>query len=366
MPKERRSEAIWKETSQRWQCNVQKDGKRKSFYSSLPGRKGKHECEAKADEWLEANQPDDIRFGSAWEIYLEHIKRNTGTANYTDIESIGRNWFMPSLSTKRMSKINMSDLQEIVTSAAEAGRSKRTCKNIKDKFSGFAHFAEDRHWICPTMKKVAIPTKAPSAKRKIVQPDKLRVLFSEDFVSIKGKTKKCFYIYAYRFIVSTGFRRGEFCGMRWEDYDGKCLKIQRSINRFEETTEGKNDNARRMVVLSKHAIGIIEDQKSMLKSMGIISPWIFPNPNGGRIRPNSLLDHWRKVYAKQHGIDTSIHELRHTFVSIAQTEVPEALLKQVVGHSASMDTDGVYGHEVDGDKQRAADMIDAVFSRVLG
>lgn len=64
----RSAEAIWVEARNRWQINVQKDGKRKNFTSSLPGRKGKHEAELKADEWLES-QTEDRRFGSA----VEHV-----------------------------------------------------------------------------------------------------------------------------------------------------------------------------------------------------------------------------------------------------------------------------------------------------
>ena len=45
--------------------------------------------------------------------------------------------------------------------------------------------------------------------------------------------------------------------------------------------------------------------------------------------------------------------------------MPETLLKDIIGHSASMDTDGVYGHEIDGEKQRAADILDNIFDRIL-
>ena len=49
----RTNEAKWNEKRQMWRIDVQKDGVRKSFYSTIPGRKGKIECHSKADEWLE-------------------------------------------------------------------------------------------------------------------------------------------------------------------------------------------------------------------------------------------------------------------------------------------------------------------------
>lgn len=369
MTKQRRSEAIWVDSRQRWQVNVQMDGKRKTFTSTIPGRKGKHEAEAKADDWLDAGQPDDIRFDSAWAIYLDYLKRNTGTANYTDNESIGRIWFLDSdtekrLSLKKVSKITVADIQSIITAAGDAGRSKRTCKNIRDKFAGFSHFAAIRGWQCISTDQVKIPTQAKESEKRIVQPEQLKRLFSEETFEKRGKRQFCFYTYIFRFIVVTGYRRGEIAGFMRDDYDGNALTVRRCVNDDYEVTQGKNQNARRTTVLSSHAKYLIEQNNRMLRKHGIISPWLFPGEDGDRLDPKKLYKQW-KIYSSQIGINVSLHELRHTFVSIAQIEMPEALLKSIVGHSAKMDTSGVYGHEVEGDKQRAADMVDQIFDRVL-
>lgn len=371
MPKSRRAEAIWIEARNRWQLNVQQDGKRKTFVSSIPGRRGKHEAEAKADDWLDAGQPDDLRFDAAWAMYLDYLKQNTGTANHYAAETIGRNWILDSdetkrISRKRLSKIKLSDLQELVTAVGLAGRSKRTCKNVKDKLSGFFHYAEKQGWefrVDPT--KIILPTQAKVGKRKVVQPDALKVLFSADTIKKHGHDVPCFYVHAFRFLVVTGYRRGELCGFQHSDYDAPILTVNRSINEHNEITQGKNTNARRTNVLSKRAQQILEDQQAMLKKLGIKSPWLFPDREGGHLDPRNLYHYWVRTYTKQHGISASLHELRHTFISIARIEMPEALLKDFVGHSVSMDTFGVYGHEIDGEKQRAADIIDTVFDRVL-
>ena len=57
--------------------------------------------------------------------------------------------------------------------------------------------------------------------------------------------------------------------------------------------------------------------------------------------------------------------MRHTFVSIVKVDVPEQLLKSTIGHSKSMDTFGTYGHDVDGELKRTADILDSVFDKVL-
>lgn len=372
MAKQRTAEAIWIESRARWQINAQRDGKRKTFTSSTPGRRGKREAEAKADDWLDAGQPDDMRFDAAWAEYIDYIKRNTSASNYKSINSIGRNWFLDAdgatrLSRKRLSHISTKAVQDIITSAGEAGLSRRTCKNIRDKIGAFFRYADSRRWEHHVdMSYIQIPTQAKVATRTIVQPEQLKTLFATDQYMDHGVMRPCFYIHAYRFMVVTGYRRGEVCGFRREDYTRPVLTVKRSINELGEETPGKNDNARRANVLSLHAQKILADQEAMLKDLGIISPWLFPAPDGNRLDPTSLYGSWRKGYGKYHGIKVSLHELRHTFITIAKLEMPEALLKDIVGHGASMDTFGVYGHQIDGDKQRAADIIDDIFSRIIG
>jgi hypothetical protein len=52
-------------------------------------------------------------------------------------------------------------------------------------------------------------------------------------------------------------------------------------------------------------------------------------------------------------------------ISLYKADLPEELLKQVVGHSASMDTFGVYGHAMDGDEERTVRIMDDVISGIL-
>lgn len=366
MSKERRAEAVWVESRSRWQINVQRDGKRKTFTSSTPGRKGKHEAEGKADDWLEAGQPDDIRFDRAWDIYLDHIKKTTGSLNHKDTDSIGRTWLLDSLGQKKLSRIRLDDLQDIISDAGNKGRAKRTCKNIKDKLNAFARYAADQHWdMTADPTKIKLPTKAQTANRTIIQPEQLRVLFSEDTIKRKGTPCQAYYIHAFRLMVSIGCRSGELCGLRNEDYDGEYITIRRSINKLREITPGKTENAQRKIYLPEHAKQILTAQKEMLASRRIKSAYLFPQEDGKPSFPNHIWNHWR-TYSSQHGIDCSIHELRHTFVSMMTTNLPAYLLKSVVGHSENFDTDGVYSHELQGDKQRAAKIIDTVLDKHLG
>lgn len=352
----RKNEAAWLDKYGRWQIKVQKDGERRTFTNSTPGTKGKIACEKKADKWLESGvKNDNVRFKKAYGEFLDEVKLLTSTANYRQREYIGRVWLMPAVEHKKVNSIMPADWQKCINKAYKNGRAKKTLQNIRGCVTAFYKFCKKSGYEMQSPEDVTIPKGAPQIEKSILQPDQLKVLFS------KGDN---FYLYAFRFFVVTGLRRGELCGLKHSDIKDDVLHVRRSINGFNEITGGKNKNAQRYFVLSDHAKTILTAQKTMLKQLGIISPYIFPNKQGKATMPGYLFKNWQ-AFREAYGITCSLHELRHTFISINQADIPEQLLKRAVGHSKSMDTFGVYGHEVDGDMERVASTIDHTLTTLL-
>lgn len=193
-------------------------------------------------------------------------------------------------------------------------------------------------------------TQRPAKKRSFSQPNEIRVLFNDACFPRYGRQEEAHYINAWRFLVATGLRRGEMCGLRTEDINGRILTVQRSINSANEITEGKNKNARRTIELTDTALNVLEDQRKMLQRKGLVSPWVFCDQYGERPSPNCVYDQW-DTYRKHHGIRSNLHELRHTFISVNKSDLPLELMKSVVGHSQSMGQPTVFM----GTRSRASD-----------
>lgn len=367
MPKHRRAEAIWVESRNRWQINVQRDGKRKTFTSSTPGRKGKHEAEAKADDWLEAGQPDDIRFDAAWSQYLEHIRVTGSTSYYRVAASCGRVWYLPHIGSVKLSRIRLQDLQGIINDASRSGRYYGTCKMLVGLLSIFFRFCDGCGYpVDPSiMRKVVIPSDVPRKTKSAVQPNQLQIIFSDPTEIYNGSVRNCPYIHAIRFLVVSGLRSGEMCGLQWDDIIGDCILVRRSVNKYREIRNGKTVNAIRTLPLTSYARRILDDQRTLLSSSSISSPYIFPRKNGEPLDPGYFLAIWHR-YAQHHGITQTVHELRHTFISLNLHGMPVALLQRIVGHATSMDTAGVYGHAMDGDLKMSAQIMDDLFAKFIG
>lgn len=55
---------------------MQRDGQRRAFCSSVPGRSGQREANAKADAWLsgkEVKRAHRLRVGEAINVYMEYL-----------------------------------------------------------------------------------------------------------------------------------------------------------------------------------------------------------------------------------------------------------------------------------------------------
>lgn len=358
---QRTNEAVWSNKYQRWSLAVQRDGERKYFYSSKEGRKGKLEVERKADKWIaEGQRNDTMRFHELAQLYLESIDTGNGTGNYRRQESTIKVWLLPRWEHRKVSSLTNRDYQLAVNAPAEMTppRSKRTCEHIRATLSALYSYAISDRIVMEPPHKLKIPKAATVKQRKIMQPDAISRLFDP-------KYDNWFYIHAFRFVLIMGLRRGELCALKESDIKGEVLTIKRAVNNAQEVTQGKTENAQRSIWLPQIAKDILAAQKAALKERGIISPYIFPNTHGKQANTNSFGASWVDFRKANDFPDVTLHELRHTMISIMKSQLPETLLKQVVGHSASMDTFGIYGHEVDGEAQKSAEIINAEFAKII-
>lgn len=352
----RTNTAKWIENRKRWQINVQKDGVRKTFTSSTPGRTGQREANAKADAWLD----DGVQTGrhplsKIFPQYLEELKLRTSKSNWTGVEYRWRVWSEPVIGRLKPDALSDQKLQDVINKAyAKGGLSKKSLMNIRADLIAFMKYLRKGKYTTFHPEEVIIPKGAAVGVRRILQPEHLITLFSVDTTEYRGKIVRDEYINAYRFQVLTGLRPGELRGLMPGDIIGDRVNLQRSINIYGEITAGKNENAVRGFILTPTARMVLEDQLQRMDGL-----YIFGLPT-----EQAYGRRWRR-YCETNGIPyVTPYEMRHTFVSAIQS-LPEGWVKTLVGHSRSMDTFGVYGHEVSGQKVQIASGVEAVFRDIL-
>lgn len=367
MKSDRRAQAKWIESRQRWQINVQADGERRTFSSSTPGPRGRVEAERKADMWLERRLvSENTSFEIVAKEYLQSIDKSESSSYYRQQEQYIRNHVLPALRRKKISKVTENDLQKIIDAAHKKGLSRKTLSNLRGCLMAIIKYARKGKYTDLRPEDLKIPASAPKSNKKILSQKDLKALLTCDQIEVRGQLRQDWFIHAYRLQVLLGLRPGEVIGLRWSDIKNGTLHVQRSINCAGEVTSGKNDNADRYIALDGLAAAEIEAQKQQLIDAGIPLEWVFPVAS--TLSPPCQNHYYLsfKRYQKYHGFNpiVSPYELRHTYVSVTD-EMPEGLKKKTIGHSKSMDTEGVYGHVKAGDMQRAAAFSNDAFRRIL-
>ena len=354
--KNRTNTATWYPKYGYWKINVQKDGERRSFYSSIPGRTGQREANRKADLWLDDNiNPTGAHVETVYAAFQAECEQTYSKTEYHHVDSIGRCWIVPYLGKKKITALCDGDIQKMLDKAAALGRSRKTIQDINGITNKFLKWCRKNKLTTYRPDDVQIPAGARYNGKQVLQPDDLKILFSVSTTAYRGQIVEDEFIHAYRLQVLTGLRPGELRGLRIEDFDGERLYIRRSINRYGDETQGKNQNAIRSFVLSEHAKKELQAQLSEYPS----KDYIFHLPH-----ESTYNERWQR-YCETNGLTkTTPYELRHTFVSIAKT-LPAGEIKPLVGHSQSMDTFGVYGHALEGEDTVTASKIDALFNTVL-
>ena len=361
----RKSEAAWIEKAGRWQINVQMDGTRRTFTSSTPGRKGKIEAERKADKWIENGiSGESTKCGVLLDRYFSHVKASTSKANYRPIYFHIETHIRPIIGSMKIGRVTENTLQDVIDAAYNKGLAKRTLKNIKSTLLAFMKYCRREKVTTLHPEDLIIPNGARRSTKTVAEPEDLRILFASDLTTWRGSVRPDRYIHAYRLLVLTGLRLGELLGLRWQDVKKNKIVVKQAVNDEREVTQGKNENARRTIVLTGLALAEIDAQRVLLRQEGIISEYVFPALTARYTQQDTFRSYWNR-YRDYNGIKKlTPYEMRHTFVSVNK-EMPEGLKQLVVGHSRDMDTEGTYGHAMQGDLATAAEYSDAAFRKIL-
>lgn len=153
----------------------------------------------------------------------------------------------------------------------------------------------------------------------------------------------------WRFLTLTGIRRGELGALQYRrDYNGETIMIRKCICHEGLITSGKTANAERSIYLAPLPLAQLTAPKATLRVRGKSKTiYLFCDEDGRRISPRVFMNHWQK-WREAHGIELTLHELRHTFISYSRLKTNISLedLKELYGHAKAMDTDRTYVHEI--------------------
>ncbi len=299
------------------------------------------------DRWLLEYKADTVRPG-------------TLRGYRTQIEQ----YIKPQLGDKQISMITTQDVQRMYRRLKKEGRvrenvekgtqlSDSTVRGIHSLLHLAMKDAQQAHLIAknPT-EGTTVPKQGGSAKRVLNDRE------LDTFIAAIQQDE-IWYDFFYT-ELTTGLRRGEICGLMWQDFDERngILKVCRTLHSKKlgvfSLGDTKTGKGTRTIVLPQSTAEILRQRRA--KS---VSQWIFPNPIKSElpVSPNSAYARL-KALLKQAGLpDIRFHDLRHTFATHAiASGVDAKTLSGILGHTNASFTLDTYTH-VTPDMQRQASGI---------
>ena len=175
--------------------------------------------------------------------------------------------------------------------------------------------------------------------------------------AIRGQEYWCDFFYVE---VMTGLRRGEICGLKWQDIDFEenKLRVKRSVSVKRgggvNIGETKTETGVRCIEMPPSVADLLKNRKQTA-----ITEWVFPaflNPEQP-IHPQAAYRKLKVILRNAELPLIRFHDLRHTFATHAtQGGVDPKTLAGILGHTNASFTLDTYTH-VTSDMQKSASAI---------
>lgn len=344
----------------RWRIREMREGRTFSFSSSIPGTRGRKEVIRKYEQWYYGEASGSKTVGRVAQEFLEDVKARRGETSeaYIQYERYIRLYIAPRIASMKICKVTLRDWQSVINEASGRHKalSEKTLKNLRGIIKGIIKFGYEDYQCELLRGNLYIPKGHSRKEKEILQKDDARRLLEESDL---------WYHPLFCFLLLTGMRPGEALGLQVDDVKQNIVNIKRSVNAAGQITEGKNENARRVVPIGNMTREILDKTIKRNERYNLGTKWIFCSPDGSMGNQSTMRNHWEKL-KKERDLPGTVYSLRHTFISMMKNVLPEQSIKDIVGHSVSMTTFETYGHFVDGDQKRAADIIDLTFGQNLG
>lgn len=175
-------------------------------------------------------------------------------------------------------------------------------------------------------------------------------------------------------LLYSGMRRGELCGLEWDDIDFKNCLIDINKSSLYLSDRGiyddtpKTEESKRVIKVPQYAIDILNRHRNeqLLQMLKLGDKWIksgkvFTQWNGKAIHPDTITG-WFGDFLKRHDLPhISIHSLRHTNATLLIAGGADLrTVSKRLGHADMTTTANIYTHAIKSADERAAQVLDAL------
>ena len=323
-----------------------------------------------AYQGVELTEDSQMTLGQWLDRWLDRMTGVVGPLTMKRYEGTIVRHIKPYLGEKIISQVTGKDIQKLYDILARHGNkitgeglASGTIRGIHSMFHE-AMGAAQQAGLIPRNPTEDIDTPKFNYKAKKVLTEAQLEKFIE---AIRADEIWCDFFYTE---LTTGLRRGEICGLKWEDFDETkgTLRIRRTIHEEKggklTPWDTKTAAGTRTINLAPSTAALLRERKKTA-----LTEWIFPHPLKPErpTRPSAAYERMKGLLKQAELPDIRFHDLRHTFATHALTSgVDVKTLSGILGHTRAAFTLDTYTHTTGDMQKRVAEIVEEFLVDIFG
>lgn len=323
---------------------------------------------------VELTEESNMTLGQWLDKWLaDYMTLTVRESTLDSYKNVIKNQIKPLLGNEKISSITTGDVQKMYNWLRENGRVEEHYEKgnaLSDSMIRHVHMvlhqaldvAVRERLIPKNPTEGAIVPKVNYPPKQILTEEQV-----EKFLKVLKQDPQWFDFFYTE--LTTGMRRGEICGLKWQDFEEKTgrLHIHRSVSERKgggvRVGETKTESGARTILLPPSTAELLKERKK--KSY---SEWIFHNPTVPELplSPQRAYSHLKTLLKNAELPMIRFHDLRHTFATHALTSGVDAkTLSTILGHTNASFTLDTYTHMTTDMHKKAAGVVAGFLDEIM-
>ncbi|WP_051585997.1 tyrosine-type recombinase/integrase [Caldanaerobius polysaccharolyticus] len=354
----------------RWVAQITVNGKRYTFSGKDREEVLQRLQEAQADRLHGEFVPRNKLTLAEWlETWLNIYKKpSISESTYRCYSNTIRNHIVPHIGNIKLQQLTPLHLQELYADLHKRGLLRTAT---------LAHLV-----LYMSLEQAAIERKIPKNVAKLVEAPKwkapkAKALEVEDLQRFLQAASNYSLYPAIVLEATTGMRRGEVLGLRWEDinFDKGVIYIRQALVeiggkiRIHPT---KTESGARAMPVPQPVLELLREHRRHQEEAATVLGWdkvpelVFTTSKGTPIHPRNYNRTFQTICKKTGLEGVSPHILRHTFATrLLEADIQPRIAQEFLGHADATTTEVIYHHVLPGLKRQVMGKINDITEKLL-